>query len=768
MRGTPRSSPQSNPPPARSNGHAQLTLVEVRVLVREDLKRSGLTEDDLYLQPRTEDLNHPGVYNPGYALVYPDPNTGEASDFARFRYLLREPGSKRPKYDQLIGTSPRAYFSRLRAWVEVFADVEQQTASVEGEKKAEAVCKAGFNCIGLGGVWNFKYGMLSLLPELERINWKGRVHILIYDSDIKDNYQVQLAEHKLASELTRRGAHVYTLHIPELNGKKTGADDFLQIKGKKAFAKLLEEAFLWQGYLLTSEALQVAIPKGERILSMNDKLFLRGQRIRRLVVQEQPDKPNGILRHAEGSVRLAEMNVELLRYLLAEADCTFAIKTKKDGSTRLVSTDPKKVWAETIKANADGLEERTPWRRLDLITSVPLLLEDGRLLEEPGYHAELRAYYQPRERFPAIPAEPTQEQAIEALNKLSDLYDEFPWANDASYSAVLSAMLSVLVRHLVPTVPLLGITAPLPGSGKSKVADTISIVATGKPATRLGYLSTEEFDKHLPVPIAEGCAVVNIDNVDHRIICSDQLSQALDAPGEVSFRILGRTKNLKIVNRTVFTATGNQLAISGLTRKAILCKLQPEVPHPELVEHSFDPVKRALQHHADYAAACLTALRYYLQKECLQPKGLGAAGSFEAWSRIVRGCLVHLGWADPWATQAMLRNEDPIAQADTELMVALLKSYSGAPPTYADKEFKNSDAFTLADIRKSVNDAWKLLNTSEGWNAEKAGHRIRHLRERPLEIEVERAGRCTTEIFDLREVGKTGGSVRYQIFRKEG
>ena len=82
-----------------------------------------------------------------------------------------------------------------------------------------------------------------LLPELERIAWKGRRVTIIFDSDLDRNTDVQAAESRLAKLLTDRGAIVRCARLPDgPNGEKMGADDFIVAHGPAAFAKVCAEA----------------------------------------------------------------------------------------------------------------------------------------------------------------------------------------------------------------------------------------------------------------------------------------------------------------------------------------------------------------------------------------------------------------------------------------------------------------------------------------------------------------------------------------------
>ena len=99
----------------------------------------------------------------------------------------------------------------------------------EGEKKALALWQAGFQVVGIGGVWNwFKRG--GELPatkesrpiaDLDLVNWRRPVTIL-FDSDGHDNPLVRLAAFRLARELPSGGQWCLSFSFPWLRRRRPG------------------------------------------------------------------------------------------------------------------------------------------------------------------------------------------------------------------------------------------------------------------------------------------------------------------------------------------------------------------------------------------------------------------------------------------------------------------------------------------------------------------------------------------------------------------
>lgn len=225
-----------------------------------DLHKSGLTD---------ETIESSGIYTvtPGdigkklgglgnnvvSALAFP---YAGFDGYERFK-VWRENGNKGRKYLQKTGTPNHLY---LLPTVDLKG--ESPLLLGEGEKKALALLQAGFQVVGISGIWNwcergqgYKRPKESRpLPDFNLVNWKRPVTIL-FDSDGADNHNVRLAAWRLAREVSRRGGQVSVLFLPSgPNGEKVGADDFLVAHDPTSLAELLKTAWPYDPALNDHEA----------------------------------------------------------------------------------------------------------------------------------------------------------------------------------------------------------------------------------------------------------------------------------------------------------------------------------------------------------------------------------------------------------------------------------------------------------------------------------------------------------------------------------
>ena len=124
-----------------------------------------------------------------------------------------------------------------------------------------------------------------------------------------------------------------------------------------------------------------------------------------------------------------------------------------------------------------------PWRR----RSSPCrdnghfpLRPDGSLLLSEGYDEQTGYFLLSPPPMPAISERPTKDQAVRALAFLKKhLLADFPFVDAASRSVALSGMMTVVLRAAMLVTPCHASSAPEAGSGKSYLADIISMLATG-------------------------------------------------------------------------------------------------------------------------------------------------------------------------------------------------------------------------------------------------------------------------------------------------
>jgi hypothetical protein len=310
-------------------------------------------------------------------------------------------------------------------------------------------------------------------------------------------------------------------------------------------------------------------------------------------------------------------------------------------------------------------------RVLSGIVNAPTLRADGSLLDRPGYDETTGLLFDPRGvEFPSIPVQPTQNQARRALAVFDELLSGFPFASREARAVALAGFLTVCIRRILRAAPLFGIDGTGAGSGKGLLADIITIVGTGRPASPINAgANEEELEKRIASMMIRGDLVISVDNLaaplESSFLCS-ALTQETVSP-----RVLGQSKNLNLPTRYMFLATGNALSYVGdLNRRVITCLIDPKNENPSERVFAFDPIERAQNGRQRYVAAALTILRAY-QAAGKPRQGGKVMGSYGEWCGTVRDALLWLGEADPVATCHPVNPNDP----ERERVAAVVRAW---------------------------------------------------------------------------------------------
>lgn len=363
-------------------------------------------------------------------------------------------------------------------------------------------------------------------------------------------------------------------------------------------------------------------------------------------------------------VVLVEPNAAWIRTMLAR----HLVWRRFDGrSESWRTTNPPLYVAQAYAAEVGR------WGLPELLGFVeaPTLRPDGTLLHQRGYDPETRllAVWPEDMTWPDLPEQPTLRDAIAAWKRLSTFFSTFPFQDHVDLAAALTALLTALLRRVLPTAPLFAVSAPVAGTGKSLLIDVIALIATGHPALVMTLASSpEEAEKRLATALMGGHPVINLDNLE-RPLEGELLCQVLTQEA-VSLRVLGQSKAVHTPTNALLCATGNNLTIKGdMVRRAMLCVLDAGVERPDELHYDQDIRAEALRRRPELVRDALTVLRAHHIAGCPDDDA-AAVGSFEEWNRRVRAAVIWVSGEDPMGRAGGLREVDPVRATLSELMDA--------------------------------------------------------------------------------------------------
>jgi putative DNA primase/helicase len=146
------------------------------------------------------------------------------------------------------------------------------------------------------------------------------------------------------------------------------------------------------------------------------------------------------------------------------------------------------------------------------ITECPTLRRDGSLIRKSGYDKSSGLYVDYQGETVNVLNNPTKQDALDALEILKQPLKDFSFLAEIDRAVILAAMLTAVVNYSIPTTPWFAIDAPIMGSGKSLLADIVSMIATGRKATVISQGNDEtEDEKRLGALLMRGVPLLNLE-----------------------------------------------------------------------------------------------------------------------------------------------------------------------------------------------------------------------------------------------------------------
>lgn len=376
----------------------------------------------------------------------------------------------------------------------------------------------------------------------------------------------------------------------------------------------------------------------------------------------------------KGTFEIVPISQDKLRHLVSQAVKLYKMVPCKDADGDI---DYKKIYIHIPDWCVKSIHRwggYPGFKPLEGITEVPIIHADGSIFDTPGYDAETKMIFEPSANFPKVPENPTHDDAKSAAGRLLDIVCDFPWSpidDDKGMThkaAWLSSLFTVLCRHLVDgCCPMFLIGANMAGTGKSKLADIVSMIAIGRRMPRTPYKDNEdELKKSIMSILLAAKPFVLFDNVANGGYLGGSTIDALMTSRTYSDRILGTNKNPELTVNTVFYATGNQVNLKGDSlRRFIIAKIQSKIESPETRPDSDFKIKGDLINHVgrnreSFVVDVLTIMRAFI-KAGRPHSSLIPMGSYEEWSSVIREAVYWCMGHDPAKSQHHLKKEDKLS-----------------------------------------------------------------------------------------------------------
>lgn len=366
----------------------------------------------------------------------------------------------------------------------------------------------------------------------------------------------------------------------------------------------------------------------------------------------------------------------------------------------------------------------------------PIIDPDLVTVQQRGYvgHAQIMLDFDPSD-FSVTDRLLSPDELIEHMLLIFEPFSGFDLVGSADKSILYAAIFSAVVRQILPICPAFAMDAPMQGSGKTLLAETIGMLASGKKITAMppiGQSTDNELRKRLLPVLKNGCKVCLFDNLVGEFD-SAAFATALTAE-YFEDRELGYSRTVKVLTKTLFLLTGNNLNITGdMTRRVLRMRLTPVDGELAKRKYAFDPLDRVSEMRPQIISSVLSLINHWKHEGC--PRSEGTMTSFTDWDTLVRQPLAFIAKELPELELMDVLDVAVAQQADSSdkeailtLFVALAKSYGVTNP------FKAGDVFKRLENSEVLQDA---IYTFESKTALRTGQILGNLLKRYVDRNVE-------------------------------
>ncbi len=404
-------------------------------------------------------------------------------------------------------------------------------------------------------------------------------------------------------------------------------------------------------------------------LELRSDLYQRGGALVRFR-EDKGTKLQGLIR-PKGEPVIEPLPLSQLHLVLSSTADWQKWDMRRKEPRLIPTTPPDKV----VKGVLELGEYPEQIRELQALVEAPMLRLDHQVVQEPGYDEFSGLYYlqPPCLRGHSVPEHPNAADVEEARDLLLDLVADFPFRSESHRSAYLAWLLTCFARFAyVGNTPFFLINANSPRTGKTLLSEITSHIVVGRDFTKMSQHVEEEAERKVITSLAlSGCLYVLIDNIN-RPFGSGALDMALTT-ATVSDRGMHTHAMASGAFMAVMAGNGNNVQFKqgvDTAPRTLEIALETSLDRPETREGFrhwplMDYVKK---NRAELVMAVLTLLRGYCAAGMPDQK-LKNWGGFEAWSRLIRHCIVWAGMPDPYEAHAELLES---ADSDRELREELV------------------------------------------------------------------------------------------------
>lgn len=392
-----------------------------------------------------------------------------------------------------------------------------------------------------------------------------------------------------------------------------------------------------------------------------ENLYVRGGKLIELIFDEKGNEKYSEI-GANRFATLISQHVRLYKFFPGNKEEPPGwVKTQVSGKDRI----PQELMAMPVYPGV---------RPLDGVASAATLREDGSVLCEPGYDSKTRLYFsgEPLE----LSHKPTREEGVQAMKRVQRIFRQFP-INALARSAHLSMLLSAVARpYIQGPCPVLLVDANQKQSGKSLLAQSVSIVMTGRMGTRVDWVQKDELmPEKLHACMCTDPRILFFDNVRNGItLKSETLDGAMTAMN-ITRRGHYSHQNMDMPFKPLVLITGNGFSVGGdMGPRSMYIRVETKLEHPE--ERDDLEIKNLIEHLKEHRTEIIkdliTMWRAWI--------AAGEPGEVVPWHTVtgwekVRKMLVWYGRKDPKLASKSSKVDDEEAIVKAGIVKLILEKW---------------------------------------------------------------------------------------------
>ena len=326
------------------------------------------------------------------------------------------------------------------------------------------------------------------------------------------------------------------------------------------------------------------------------------------------------------------------------------------------------------------------------VSEIPLMLPDGSILSEPGYHPE-HGYFLNTAGIEITPM-PVDEARALFVQTFNEFSYQAPHAGfTATLAFVLQPFLMPLIDDLTPMYAVLGSRRAGSGSGKGYLLECVYAIHKGKPYTPDGSMpaTNEEMGKVLFAALSEGVTHILFDDIEH--LKHRELMAAITSRAYKG-RILGVSRRHEVSAQVTYAVTGNAPEIHrDFYRRTIPIYMGVGKARAWERKYSNPNIHReVLENRNLYLSAVLSILTHW--RDLGMPLSDKTIRGFDRWSAVMGGVLEAIGLPHLLEARDGLDELIEVDNSDLDLLIAAWQDGSRK-----DDKLKCKDLVRVAEQR---------------------------------------------------------------------